>query len=703
MNRKTTTEEVARNDRELFVEKMQVLERAREQLKKEFVGLDAIIDEIVRQVSCWFVFPEMQEQPCIINLWGMTGVGKTALVTRLVELIGCSKSFARFDLGQSGPWAIHDENLKQIASFDRKIIALDEFQHARTIDENGAEVKTYGDRIIWDLLDSGTLYSFSGGRDLYRLRELHTKLSNLVKRGVKIRKGKVVTEKNLFLQELSPGHMSLSDFLREQRKKDAKTKQPEIFALPDHYLSCLIDSKSSKYTFMLECEVREYFNQFDEQQTLAALKESVDDLQSQEHIRLANLLIFVMGNIDEAYRSADNFNGEVDADAFYRESLCINIHQIKEALKRRFRSEQIARLGNNHVIYPSMSRASFQKLIEMELEKISQRFFSEKKVQLAFDASLKELIYQEGVVPTQGVRPLISSLNQLVRANLGRIYASVFTGTTPVDRIELSFVNRQIACAYYSRTVCIFTDDIPVTLFRMRKEPPVADDKQAMVAVHEAGHAIVGAILSGYLPNEIFSRSSMPTAEGYVYRERGEREVESFSSLRDEIAGTLAGLAAEKNIFGAGKATTGASDDIARATRILSSMIQECGMTQETVKYSINPELLGVVHDVSESENKIKIYLKKAYRVARRLIRQERRLLLEVANYLSENPSMNGETFNDFLTRFATPEGLERFNRKNLPCRARLHEMVAEARAAASLPDKKLVLIKGRKNSATAA
>jgi hypothetical protein len=95
--------------------------------------------------------------------------------------------------------------------------------------------------------------------------------------------------------------------------------------------------------------------------------------------------------------------------------------------------------------------------------------------------------------------------------------------------------------------------------------------------------------------------------------------------------------------------------------------------------------------------------LKKAYRAARRVIRQERRLLLEVAHYLSENPSMNGETFNDFLTRFATPEGLARFSSRHLPYRARLHEMVAETRNESAMPEKKLVLIKGRKNSITAA
>ncbi|HNX76237.1 MAG TPA: hypothetical protein PLM07_05320 [Candidatus Rifleibacterium sp.] len=694
MNRKTATDGAARNDRELFVEKMQILERAGEHLKKEFVGLDAIIDEIVRQVSCWFVFPEMQEQPCIINLWGMTGVGKTALVSRLVELIGCANSFVRFDLGQSGQWGIHSGYLDKIARFDRKIIALDEFQHARTIDERGVEVKNYGERIIWDLLDSGTVHSFSGGPELFRISEFYAKLTGMIGRGLKARKGKVTAGKKLFVKEFD-------NFIGYRDR--GKSKQ-EVHLIPDDFLGNFIyNNESSNPNFRLECEAREFFNRLDERQTLAALKDFIDSLQGQNHTTFTNLLIFVMGNLDEAYAAADNFNGEIDADVFYRSSLGITIHQIKEALKSRFRPEQIARLGNNHVIYPSMSRQSFQKLIEIELDRIAQRFFQEKKVRLEFDASLKELIYQEGVVPTQGVRPLISSLNQIVRANLGRIYASAFSTNQAVERILLSVKNRQIVCDYHRASARLFTSEIPVTLFKIRKEPLIPDDKQAVTAVHEAAHAIVGTILTGRLPKEIYSRSSMPGSEGYAFYENNTREVGSFKAFKNEATICLAGLAAEKIFFGGSGATAGASSDIARATAFISDMIQQCGMTREAVRYNMNPELPGVIHDVSESENKAKIYLKKAYRAARRLIRQERRLLLEVANYLSENPSMNGETFNDFLTRFATPEGLENFNNGNLPYRARLHEMLSEARNEATMPEKKLVLIKGRKNSVTAA
>jgi cell division protease FtsH len=73
-------------------ERNKVLEGARRVLKAEFIGLDPIIDGIVDTIRSWFLVPEMQNRPLIINLWGMTGVGKTALVCRLAEKLGFSES-----------------------------------------------------------------------------------------------------------------------------------------------------------------------------------------------------------------------------------------------------------------------------------------------------------------------------------------------------------------------------------------------------------------------------------------------------------------------------------------------------------------------------------------------------------------------------------------------------------------------------------
>ena len=81
-------------------EKREILNNAAIQLKKEFVGIDDVIDRIVTSITSWFFFPEMQERPVIINLWGLTGMGKTSVVKRLSELIGFSEFYFHYDLGQ---------------------------------------------------------------------------------------------------------------------------------------------------------------------------------------------------------------------------------------------------------------------------------------------------------------------------------------------------------------------------------------------------------------------------------------------------------------------------------------------------------------------------------------------------------------------------------------------------------------------------
>ncbi|MCJ7446528.1 MAG: hypothetical protein MUO72_02430 [Bacteroidales bacterium] len=81
--------------------KKKCLENVRIQLKKEFVGIDKVIDDLIDSFSYWYYFPELQKKPVIINLWGLTGVGKTSLIHRLVDLLGYNKRFFRFNLSET--------------------------------------------------------------------------------------------------------------------------------------------------------------------------------------------------------------------------------------------------------------------------------------------------------------------------------------------------------------------------------------------------------------------------------------------------------------------------------------------------------------------------------------------------------------------------------------------------------------------------
>jgi predicted AAA+ superfamily ATPase len=124
--------------------KKEILDKARTQLKKEFIGIDQVIDEVINNISSWYFFPSLQSKPVIINLWGLTGVGKSSLVKRIAALTSFDEKYYQFDLRASKEreWEIKSqlENIYENVNGYPIIITLDEFQHARTLDETGKEM-----------------------------------------------------------------------------------------------------------------------------------------------------------------------------------------------------------------------------------------------------------------------------------------------------------------------------------------------------------------------------------------------------------------------------------------------------------------------------------------------------------------------------------------------------------------------------------
>lgn len=78
---------------------MEKLSQVKAQLKKEFIGIDEVIDKVIESITSWYLIPEMNDRPVIVNLWGLTGTGKTSLVNRLIELLEINK-YLYLDLGK---------------------------------------------------------------------------------------------------------------------------------------------------------------------------------------------------------------------------------------------------------------------------------------------------------------------------------------------------------------------------------------------------------------------------------------------------------------------------------------------------------------------------------------------------------------------------------------------------------------------------
>ena len=96
-----------------ILQKRKNLEEIETQLKEEFIGLDEIIARVIQLITPWYLFPQIQQRPVIINLWGMTGVGKTSLVKRLMDLLQLNECFYPV-LQQRLPQDVALINLRQI-------------------------------------------------------------------------------------------------------------------------------------------------------------------------------------------------------------------------------------------------------------------------------------------------------------------------------------------------------------------------------------------------------------------------------------------------------------------------------------------------------------------------------------------------------------------------------------------------------------
>src|ERR1039458_9871720 len=133
---------------------------SKEILKKEFYGIDKQIDEICDNVLDYITFNKFQKTPLIVNLWGMTGCGKTSLINRLLELLSFNKTYFNFArISENTSYELETYLEEEIsvkkANDNTNFIIYDEFQYARTINSSGHEVDRPSMKIFWELLDSG--------------------------------------------------------------------------------------------------------------------------------------------------------------------------------------------------------------------------------------------------------------------------------------------------------------------------------------------------------------------------------------------------------------------------------------------------------------------------------------------------------------------------------------------------------------------
>lgn len=637
--------------RPLILKRQETLNQARITLKSEFVGIDSIIDEIIESISSWYIFPDLQERPVIVNLWGLTGVGKTALINRLVDLLDFNEKFFSFDLGaeESKKDLIKNSLDKLNSNYNGYpiIIAFDEFQNARSLNSYGDEKDTKNLSIVWQLLDSGKFQSSKFDFFSFRLNEYIQTLQLTLLRGVQVLNGEVTKNKRKYLEVVYNEDKSSLDKLTED-----EIQQRTYLFVPSEWLETIYNLSTKQFPTVIELE--EKLAQLSGPETITLLSNIFISSLSQKSVDCSKGLIFVLGNLDEAYAMNSNFNADIDADAFHEISLGITVPIIKNALKKLFRSEQISRLGNTHIIYPAMSTKTFQGLIQLELNKIHNKIATKYQLDMVFDASIHELIFTEGVYPTQGARPVLTTIHQIIKTKLSRIVSEVFLYELTATTIKLRVIGEFINVQYLNEDKVIHAIQIhqPRTLGKLRESKK--DDTQSIIAVHESGHAILSCVLEDTLPEAIYSVTTTGNFGGLTYSKPSTQ----FTSKKD-IVNTLAvffgGMAAEAEVFGAENITNGSNIDIKMATELATDMLKEYGMGAIPAAYQAESfQTVNFVYDVDHKINReVELLLQSAYNIATKTLKEYRVLLLMMSDFLSDHRMLSKSQIIDLIKQYA--------------------------------------------------
>ncbi len=216
-----------------------------------------------------------------------------------------------------------------------------------------------------------------------------------------------------------------------------------------------------------------------------------------------------------------------------------------------------------------------------------------------------------------------------------------------------------------------FNEAIERVVAGLEKKSRVLSDKEKkIVAYHEVGHALVGAVMPG--GGKVAKISIVPrgmAALGYTLQMPTEdRFLMSESELKDQIATLLGGRAAEEIIFSS--ITTGAANDLQRATDLAERMVTTYGMSKilGPLAYEkgqqnnflgdgmMNPRRMVSDETAKAIDEEVKDLVEKAHQQALAILNHNRDLLEQIAQQILEVEVIEGEQLQSLLHQAQLPE-----------------------------------------------
>ena len=202
---------------------------------------------------------------------------------------------------------------------------------------------------------------------------------------------------------------------------------------------------------------------------------------------------------------------------------------------------------------------------------------------------------------------------------------------------------------------------VKITMGPEKKTRVRSEKEQKLVAYHEAGHAVVSRFLPTQDPVHQISIVPRGMAGGYtMYRPTEDKSFMSRTEMVETIISLLGGRVAEQLILD--DISTGASNDIERATKIARSMVTKYGMSQRvgTITFGQNQEEVFLGRDIAQGreyseetagiiDEEVKSIIDFAYKKAEAILQEHIDKLHSVAGVLLEKEKIDGEEFDQIF------------------------------------------------------
>lgn len=200
-----------------------------------------------------------------------------------------------------------------------------------------------------------------------------------------------------------------------------------------------------------------------------------------------------------------------------------------------------------------------------------------------------------------------------------------------------------------------------------KKSRVLSEKERKITAYHEAGHAIVGHVLPNTDPIHKISIISRGRALGVTWSlPEEDKKMVTRSEMLDEIAMLLGGRSAEEIVFG--EITTGAENDLEKATRMAKNMVTRFGMSDKLGPqiYGKRDELIFLGKELGEHEKnyseeiaaqidkEIRSIIDDAHRKAQKILKEHRKQLDEITEELLKKETIEGPDFEKMMNKVSS-------------------------------------------------